>query len=62
MMVVLTVLQSPLEAQRQSPSASHFAIPESQRPWAGKPWLVGTVLSAGAVLIALKSAKRSHLD
>ena len=37
-------------------------IREDDRPWAGKPWLVGVVLGTGAVLIALKNARRSHLD
>lgn len=65
MLMVLTVLQSPLEAQnrsRQNQPVNEFAIPESQRPWAGLPWLIGTVLAGGAVVVALKSAKRSHLD
>jgi len=37
-------------------------IPEDDRPWAGKPWLVGVVLGVGAIFIALKNARRSHLD
>lgn len=65
MLMVLTVLQSPLEAQsrsRRNQPVSEFAIPEDKRPWAGMPWLVGTVLAGGAVLIALKPSKRSHFD
>lgn len=65
MLMVLTVLQSPLEAQsrsRQNQPVSEFAIAEDKRPWAGMPWLVGTVLAVGAVLVAIKPAKRGHLD
>ena len=64
MLMVLTVLQSPLEAQRrQRPQPiGEFAMAEDKRPWAGLPWVVGTVLAGGAVMIALKPSKRSHLD
>ena len=65
MLMVLTVSQSPLEAQLRSRGVQPIgecAIPEDKRPWAGIPWLVGTVLAAGTVVVALKPAKRSHLD
>jgi len=38
------------------------SIPQNQRPWAGTPWLVGMVLTAGAVVVGLKNSKRTHLD
>ena len=65
MLMGLTVLQSPLEAQPRPQGiqpVSDIAIPESKRPWAGMPWLIGSVLAVGTVVVALKSAKRSHLD
>lgn len=37
-------------------------ITEQMRPWGGWPWLTAGVLTAGAVAVGAKSAKRSHLD
>lgn len=54
----------PARAQRRAPVASRASrvIPEDQRPWPGKPWLAGIVLGLATIAIALKNAKRSHLD
>ena len=38
------------------------AIPEDDRPSAAGPWLVGIILSAGAIVVGLKNSKRTHLD
>lgn len=46
------------DAQEQAP----YEIPEDKRPWAGLPWIIGGVLSAGAVAVGFKNAKRTHLD
>ena len=37
-------------------------ISEDERPWPGTPWLISIVLSAGAVAVGLKNARRTHLD
>ena len=44
------------------PAAARNSIPEAKRPWAGKPWLAGALLTVVALLVAVKSARRSHLD
>lgn len=49
----------PRRPQNEAPSVT---IPEDQRPWPGTPWLVGTVLAVGAIAVAIKPAKRTHLD
>ena len=49
-------------APRRGPGVVSNRIPEDQRPWPGWPWVVGIVLTAGAVTVALKNSKRSHLD
>ena len=38
------------------------SIPEDDRSWAGLPWIISSVLAAGAVAVGMKNAKRSHLD
>lgn len=37
-------------------------IAEDARPWAGAPWLAGIILMAGAILVGIRNAKRTHLD
>jgi len=59
----LGTLAQPVQAQhRRGPRSAPSGIPEDQRPSRTLPWVVGGVLSAGAVLVGLKNAKRTHLD
>lgn len=37
-------------------------IPEDKRPWPGKPWLAGILLTLAVVGVSIKNAKRTHLD
>ena len=54
--------QGPRRPRRsQAPTVSR-SIPEDKRPWAGMPWLVGLVLTAGALVVGFKNSKRTHLD
>lgn len=41
------------------PSAT---IADEKRPWGGKPWLAGILLTVGTLMVATKNAKRGHLD
>ena len=61
LMVLFFVAVDPAGAQSNNDYTVEIRRDE-HRPWAGKPWVVGLILSAGAVFIALKNAKRSHLD
>jgi hypothetical protein len=45
---------------QQQPAAG--GIPENKQPWKGLPWVIGGVLSAGAIAVGAKNAKRTHLD
>jgi len=56
----LTAQARPNTRRRSKPDES--LIPEDQRPWAGKPWVVTGVLGAGALVVGFKNARRSHLD
>ena len=59
------VLPGPLQAARQGrhgPVQPTGKISEEERPWPGTPWLICIVLSAGAVAVGLKNARRTHLD
>ena len=38
------------------------AMNEDKRPWGGFPWLIGGALTAGAFVVGMKNAKRTHLD
>lgn len=49
-------------AKKKSKPTSVRAIPKDQRPSSTMPWVVGIVLSAGAVVVSLKPSKRTHLD
>jgi hypothetical protein len=59
------VLPDSLQAARQGqrvPAPPSGKISEENRPWPGTPWLICIVLSAGAVAVGLKNARRTHLD
>jgi len=45
-----------------TPAPPSGKISEDDRPWPGTPWLISIVLSAGAVAVGLKNARRTHLD
>lgn len=63
-LVLLAARPSLVEAQygsKKKPPAG-ATIPEDKRPWGGKPWLAGILLTAGTLAVAAKNAKRSHLD
>ncbi|MCK5269766.1 MAG: hypothetical protein KAJ46_03240 [Sedimentisphaerales bacterium] len=54
-------LQAARQGQRVPPPPSG-EISEEKRPWPGTPWLICIALSAGAVAVGLKNARRTHLD
>ena len=58
------VLPGSLQAARSynAPAQPSGEISEDDRPWPGTPWLISIVLSAGAVAVGLKNARRTHLD
>ena len=58
------VLPGSLQAARQGhiPPPPSGDISEEERPWPGTPWLICIALSAGAVAVGLKNARRTHLD
>lgn len=61
-LVLLTVggLCSSAEAAKKKVSTSKTAgFVEKVKGWQGFPWLIGGVLSAGVVIVALKGSKRS---
>jgi len=49
-------------AQRPSRRGTPAASGPERKGWAGAPWLVGVLLSAGIVAVGFKSAKRYHLE
>jgi hypothetical protein len=64
--LLLFVLQGPSQAKSSSTTRNRqvgtAAIAEDKLPWPGIPWLIGGVLTAGTVMVSLKSAKRTHMD
>ena len=62
--LALSVAPSLLDAQPRSQEnqGAPRTIHEDDQPWSGTPWLVGTVLAGGAIAVAVKPAKRTHLD
>ena len=58
------VLPGPLQAARPGyvPAQPTGKISEEERTWPGTPWLICIALSAGAVAVGLKNARRTHLD
>ncbi len=58
------VLPGSLQAARPGhiPTPPSGDISEEERPWPGTPWLICIALSAGAVAVGLKNARRTHLD
>ena len=56
------VWAGPVAAARKPAAPPPEVIPEKDRPWSGLPWIVGGVLSAGAIAVSLKNARRTHLD
>jgi hypothetical protein len=62
-LLTLSVLPGSLQAQsRYYRPGDNVSIPEDDRPWAGAPWLAGIILTAAAMAVGLKNAKRTHLD
>lgn len=62
-LLTLSVLPGSLQAQSQYyRPTENVSIPEDDRPWAGSPWLAGIILTAAAMAVGLKNAKRTHLD
>ena len=55
-----TVSAAPRRSSRRP--VSQATINEDKRPWPGTPWLIGGALTAGAFVVGLKNAKRTHLD
>jgi len=60
-LLTLSVLPGSLQAQYYKPR-DDVSIPKDDRPWAGAPWLAGIILTAAAMAVGLKNAKRTHLD
>ena len=59
------VLPGSLQAARPGrnvPAPPSGDISDEERPWPGTPWLICVALSAGAVAVGLKNARRTHLD
>ena len=62
-LLMLSVLPGSLQAQYYRPKpGENVSIPEDDRPWPGSPWLAGIVLTAAAMAVGLRNAKRTHLD
>ena len=66
LLLTLSVCQEDSWGQRRRPRkgipTAANRIPKDKRPWAGIPWVIGITLTAGAVAVSLKNAKRTHLD
>ena len=62
--VLVLSMFSPVLAQRKpaAPPSKTAKVAGKEIPWAGLPWVVAGLLSAGTVMVGLKNAKRSHLD
>ena len=60
--VVLCQVSTAQRSSRGKKSAPTTSIPEEDRPWTGTAWLTGIVLTAGAVFVGIKNAKRTHFD
>jgi len=62
-LMVFCVLTDSAEARRpRTPKKAAEAISEEEMPGVGMAWTAGVVLTAGAVMIGIKNAKRTHLD
>ena len=55
-----SILTGSANAQRNA--SNNRAIPEDDRPSTFMIWLVGSILSTGAVVVGLKNSKRTHQD
>ena len=62
LILMLSVIVDPANAARLPKRPTDPVISEDARSWAGIPWAVGIILGAGAILVALKNAKRTHMD
>ena len=60
-LILTTILADNAEARRSRRPTSP-AIPEDQRPSTALPWIVGIGMGAVTVFVALKPAKRTHMD
>lgn len=58
--LVLGTFVDTTEARRRGPVSPE--IPEEQRPSAALPWIVGIAMGAVTVFVALKPARRTHMD
>ena len=61
-LLVLTMFLDSAEARSRRRGPVSQAIPEEQRPMAALPWIVGIGMGVVTILVALKPAKRTHLD
>jgi len=66
LLLVLMCSQSSLGARKKrakkDDSSVGVKISDSQRPWAGMPWVTALVLTGGAVAIGMKNSGRTHRD
>jgi len=61
-LVLLSLVSPQLLAQPRPMQQQDGPVSEEQRSWPGWPWLVTIILSAGAVAVGFKNARRTHLD
>ena len=62
-LMAVCVLADSADARRpRKPKKPAEAIGEEEMPGVGMAWTAGVVLTAGAVMIGIKNAKRTHLD
>ena len=61
-MLVLGMFSPVLALRKPAPPSKTAKVVGKNIPWPGLPWVVAGLLSAGTVMVALKNAKRSHLD
>ena len=62
-LVTICVFADNADARRpRKPEVHPEAIVEEKMPGKGMAWTAGVVLTAGAVMMGIKNAKRTHLD
>ena len=59
---VCTLFSDSSEARSRRRGPVSSAIPEDSRPMAALPWIVGVAMGVVTTFVALKPAKRTHLD